>query len=520
MKKLHLIIIITASLLLVSSAGWGLIWIYSSRDEIPKGVRINASNSDPLVNGSGTAAGKNEQVLHSKASFAIGGLSIKNALLELTQREETLANIPLTIEVNSQAGQQHTWTLAELGILLDTKAAKAAIIQLQEGSIWDKMKIRMKFPETLLIEIRWNKQTFLSKIKGQWGFLNANEPSNAARSITADDKVVYRAHSDAYRLDAEAMFSKAQQAVEAIIAKDWGASAGGASASGGIEGQQAVTLPLAMRVVHPDITLERLKAEGIDRKITSFTTDFRTSGTGRAYNVSTTAKTLNDWELAPGEVFDYSKVISLTSRKYGFREAPVILNGELVPGIGGGICQVSSTLYNAALLAGLNMVERRNHSLPVSYLPKGQDATFAEGAINFRFKNTTGHYLLIRTVVQDRQLTVKLFGTMSSSVSYKIDSTTVTTIEPPIKEVANAVVQPGGRLLLTAGKPGFVVETYRTKLENGKEVSRERISRDTYKPQPVIYGVSVEDKGLKNNAGAGKNDSNSGKKLLEDGVAE
>jgi len=248
--------------------------------------------------------------------------------------------------------------------------------------------------------------------------------------------------------------------------------------------------------------------------LSSFTTDFSSSAAGRAYNVTMTAKTLNNWDLAPGEIFDYKKVIALTRENYGYREAPVILNGELVPGIGGGICQVSSTLYNAALLAGLEMVERRNHSLPVSYLPKGQDATFAEGAINFRFKNTTGKHLIIRTVVSGGKLTIKLFGTLPGNVSYAIESKTVKVIDPPVKEIASQAVPSGGRLLLSSGKSGYIVETYRTKIKDGKTVSRERVSRDTYRAQPSVYGVA---EGRTNNGTDGNGKS---KQLLEDGVAE
>src|SRR5690606_20121148 len=117
--------------------------------------------------------------------------------------------------------------------------------------------------------------------------------------------------------------------------------------------------------------------------------------------------------------------IARAEELYEYREAPVILNGKLVPGIGCGICQVSSTLYNAVLRSGLEIVERRNHSLPVAYLPIGQDATYAGGAINFRFKNTTGKHLIIRTEVKDRELIVKLFGTMPDNVRYDVESVTL-----------------------------------------------------------------------------------------------
>ncbi|SDS99831.1 G5 domain-containing protein [Paenibacillaceae bacterium GAS479] len=243
---------------------------------------------------------------------------------------------------------------------------------------------------------------------------------------------------------------------------------------------------LQFRAVPPKVTLASLKEEGIERLIATFSTDYRTSSQGRAFNVSETARTLNGWMMKPGEVFDYGEIIRITERETGYREAPVILNGQFTRGIGGGICQVSSTLYNVALRAGLEIVERRNHSLPVSYLPKGQDATFAEGSINFRFRNTSGKHLLIRTYTGNGQLTIKLFGTMPKEVRYSIVSRTVRTLQAPIQLRRSSGLAPGQQIVLNQGRTGYVVETYRIRYVNGREESRTRISRDTYKPKPSI----------------------------------
>jgi hypothetical protein len=508
MKRIHFALILIAAIMLAGSIGSGYVWIYAARDTVPNGVAIV---EDPAPEGSGT---RGEVVLKINAAIDVGSKKINAALKELEGRTGKLQKLPLTIEANLAGGQKKTWTLGELGLTVDMKDAAQALSGLREGSVWERAKYRWEFPRKLVIQIRWNKEIFAAKVREQWGWIDANEPTNAVRTITADDKVVYQPHVDAFRLDLDKLFAEAQQMVEAVISEQWGRTGQAPDSSLG-ETDDGITLPLALRVVHPDVTLERLKSEGIERKITSFTTDFSTSGAGRAYNVSMTAKTLNDWDLAPGEVFDYRKVISLTRQKYGYRQAPVILNGELVPGIGGGICQVSSTLYNAALLAGLNIVERRNHSLPVSYLPKGQDATFAEGAINFRFKNTTGKHLIIRTVTSGGKLTVKLFGTMARDVNYRIDSKTVKVIDPPVKEVPSSAVPVGSRLLLTTGKPGYIVETYRTMTKGGKTISRERLSRDTYKAQPSVYGV-----GPGSSVGDNFKGDSKGTELLEDGVSE
>ncbi|WP_308636627.1 VanW family protein [Paenibacillus silvisoli] len=488
-KQLHLIWTAVIACALLASAGWGGIWLYASQHTVPKQVSVVVAGSKTLAGG---------------AVLPIGTMSAEEAKQVLTSREQALERLSITIKGGPAGkGQVKTWTLAELGLSVDTKAAIAAIDRLGSGDLWAKAKYRWGFPRQLTIGVSFDKAVFAGKVRSQWGWMDAGEPVNAKRKITAQDKVVYTPHKDAYRLDTEGMYASAVEAIGRVVGGDWGTAPAG------------MTWPVKLRVVHPAVTLQRLKDEGVDRLITSFTTEFKTSGEGRAYNVTVTAKTLNDWDLAPGEVFDYSKIISLTNEKYGFREAPVILNGEFVPGIGGGICQVSSTLYNAALLAGLDMVERRNHSLPVAYLPLGRDATFADDAINFRFKNTTGKHIIIRTAVKDRELTVKLFGTLPKNVKYSLESKIVATVVPPLKEVAKENVSQGSRRLIAEGKPGYIVETFRIKLEDGKQVSRSRISRDSYKAQPVIYAVSKED--LAGGHGSGSGDEQQ-EQLLEDGV--
>lgn len=253
---------------------------------------------------------------------------------------------------------------------------------------------------------------------------------------------------------------------------------------------KGITLEVPLAVQEPAVTLRALKDQGIERKITQFSTSLGTSGPGRSFNVEAAAKAVNGTMLPPGAVFDYGKAIEKAQVEYGFREAPVIVNGKLQPGTGGGICQVSSTLYNAALRSGLEIVERRNHSLPVSYLPKGQDATFAQGYINFRFRNNTGKYLIIKAAVQGRTLTVKLFGTFPKNVSYSVHSQTVEVLPPTDKYVGDSSLPPGGTRVLQNGKTGYVVETYITRYEDGKAVEKTKLSRDVYPAQKRVIAIN------------------------------
>lgn len=478
-KRIHITIIVAASLLLIAAVGWGFVWNYAHQKTVPNEV---------------VAGG-----------IPIGGLPIHEALEKLEKYEDSLLQRTIAIHTEASADDKKQWTAAELGYKAEFQGIREALAKLDEGDSWERAQYRYHFQKAYTLEQSWNPDAFDAAVRKQWSYIEQNEAKNATRTITNDDKVVYEPHLDAYRIDLDPLKA---QVNEWIVIKQ---EQLGASVKKTFEG----VLPI--KAIHPAITLEKLKDEGIDRKIIEFSTDFRTSAEGRAHNVTVTAQALNDWELAPNEVFDYGKLIARAEELYDYREAPVILNGKLVPGIGGGICQVSSTLYNAVLRTGLEIVERRNHSLPVAYLPIGQDATYAGGAINFRFKNTTGKHLIIRTEVEDRKLTVKLFGTMNENVRYDIESVTLKTIAPAVQESSSDRLSPGQKVTIEKGKPGYVVETYRTLLRDGKAVSKDRVSRDTYKAQPTIIEVGSM-KGGNSPAATPTPPARSQEPLLEDGI--
>jgi len=452
-KKLHLAFIIVGVILLILATGWGLLYIYSTGKKVPEGAHAGA--------------------------VEIGGMSVQQAWTALNEAWDEFEQRPVHILLNEASGLEHSWALRQLGIAVERAAIKPVLDQLQKGNMIQRALYRYNFARELPVALALDAQQLGLALRKHWGWLEFNEPANARRIITSQDRIIYEPHHNGYRLDIEPL---------AGVLTAWAGQALNRPEQAG-EGR----FTLGLETLRPALTLERLQRQGIERKIASFSTSFARSSEGRAYNVASTAQVLNGWELAPGEVFDYSRIIQAAREHYGFREAPVIVNGRIVPGIGGGICQVSSTLYNAALLAGLEIVERRNHSTPISYVPMGRDATFAEGYLNFRFRNTTGHHLAIRTEVFERVLTVKLFGTMPASTTYRIESKLVKQLPPPTRKVRSGAAPRGGRVLIQSGKPGYVVEVYRIKLESGKQTARELISTDTYPPQATIIGVSAAD---------------------------
>lgn len=160
------------------------------------------------------------------------------------------------------------------------------------------------------------------------------------------------------------------------------------------------------------------KLKDIDTKISSATTYF-SGGTGRGLNIANAASKINNTVLMPGEEFSYEKAVNPITLDNGYHMAPVIVSGKSANGIGGGVCQVSTTLYNTQLKAGILPTERYNHSKSVSYVKKGLDATLATGSKDYKFKNTYDYPILIHAYTVGGQLTIEFWS--NSSVTKGIE---------------------------------------------------------------------------------------------------
>jgi vancomycin resistance protein YoaR len=376
-------------------------------------------------------------------------------------------------------------TMKALGLRVEADEGIRALEAYRGRGWWEKLKGRV-FGEragSYPLVASWDEAALARTVRETWGSAVSKKPVDAVRTITADDRVVYTPEIPGAKVDVPALIAAVRRLAPLSLADPRAGR------------RHSLKLPVAK--VAPRVTVASLKAEGIARKIAEFTTSFETSGAGRSHNVTAAALALNDTRLMPGEVFDYGRIVKKASRAYGWREAPVIVRGRLTPGIGGGICQVSSTLYNAILRAGLDVVERRNHSLAVRYLPPGLDAAYADGYVNFRFRNSTGGQLLIRTAVHGKRVTVKLFGTLDRSVSYQLETKTLQVTRPKVKYVGNPHVPPGAERVLRRGEPGRVVDTYRIKRVNGREVARERLPRSAYRSEERLVAVNPADPRLK-----------------------
>lgn len=253
---------------------------------------------------------------------------------------------------------------------------------------------------------------------------------------------------------------------------------------------------LAVNEINPKIIAKDLDA--IDSVIASFTTEFDLSDQNRTQNIILAANKINGTLVRSQETFSFNDQVGLRLPQFGYKEAPVYVDGKLDIDWGGGVCQVSSTLYNAVLLADMSIEERTAHFHPPGYLPVGLDATVADNSLDFKFKNISPDNIYLKADIASNQLTVYVLG-KKNSLKYDISVITQdkSVIEPSTIVKQDPKLELGSEIVETEGQKGFYVSTYRIKSVNGKEIKREHLSSDEFRPvdKVLVVGTKVPETG-------------------------
>ena len=223
------------------------------------------------------------------------------------------------------------------------------------------------------------------------------------------------------------------------------------------EQKEEYTIPL--KVLYPAVTTNMIGMEAFPDLLSTFSTRYPASNRDRTTNLRLAASKINGFVLLPGQTFSYNTVVGERTIAGGYKEAAIYQDGQVVQGLGGGICQISTTLYNAALYANLEIVERRNHQFVPSYVGAGRDATVVYGSQDFKFKNTRNYAIKIICSVDSGVATFSLYGLAEENDCEVI--------------ISSGITSRGANSLTSA--------TYRTLKRNGQVISTETVSRDTYK---------------------------------------
>ena len=189
----------------------------------------------------------------------------------------------------------------------------------------------------------------------------------------------------------------------------------------------------------------------------------------------------------PGEIFSYNKVVGARTIEAGYKEAGAYAGGGVVQSVGGGICQISSTIYNTALLANLEIVDRSNHQFQTSYVSVSRDATVSWGSLDFKFKNTRSYPIKIVASAKNGVAKISFYG-IKEETEYDvvIQPKVLSYIPYTVKYIEDSTLEQGKEVVEQLGYNGCKSEAYRILKLNGKVVSKTLLSRDTYDPMQRI----------------------------------
>ena len=263
------------------------------------------------------------------------------------------------------------------------------------------------------------------------------------------------------KVDGEALY---QQVIAKLDAKEYGQ-----------------TITFTPEIIQPAITKVQLMNNF--KRVSWYTTE-TTSNSNRNTNVDLSAKAVNGRTVLPGQVFSFNETTGQRTEGKGYKEAIAIAGGQAVPDIGGGVCQTSSTLFNAVARADLEIVDRSPHSWPSTYVPMGLDATVNWPNLDFKFRNNKDTPIFIISYYNDRKVTVEIYGmSLGDGVSIDLKSEVVKTTKPPsdVKYVQNPSLAPGTSKEIIDARTGYVVDTYKVWYKDGQEFKREKLFTSNYR---------------------------------------
>ena len=402
------------------------------------------------------------------AGIDLSNKPVQQAKIVLQEKRKELLYENIRLALPPFSGNKHIWKPSryDLGADVNMDATLARALNPDSKAGWYK-KISTLFsgPEQYNLDVIWKLNTNKTE-----RYLNrriasaALKPAKDARFMSAGSAFQIASEKPGVALDVPASLALIRSVLP----------------------QKAVNpLVLPVRKLVPHISGKDL--DGIEGVLARFTTTFARHG-NRGSNIQVACEHIDGTVLKPGDIFSYNDIVGPRDAESGFKLAPVIIRGQLEPGWGGGICQVSSTLYNAVLLSNLKIVSRTHHAFPVHYLPAGRDATVAYGSIDFKFQNSSSSPIAIEAHSNGGRVDMRIYGKLTPKRVVKIERTGVSSFggEPSI--IHSSSLPPGFRKKVGESHVGRRVTVWRSVYENGAQVKREIISRDIYRP---ISGVII-----------------------------
>lgn len=405
----------------------------------------------------------------------LGGMTLEEAERAIDEKiEKHLGKKVFIIYEGVTGRQQHEFTLAQIGFHFDKEHIKAQL----GGILGSEMGFLSKLSQYRSIEEKGERFTisysldedlFMETLKIFDGSGLA-KPKDAC-FVYQEGRIIIQEGATGFAFDRETLAAEMMEnALE----------------------EENSTFYLTLKEVQPQISGDMLRQQGIQEKVASFTTTFDARKVERSSNIRLAASFIDGKVLAPGEVFSFNEIVGKRTTARGFKEAGIYVNGRLDTGVGGGICQVSTTLYNAVLMADLQVVERSSHSLTVPYVPLSRDAAIDWGSKDLKFKNNTDAYIYIRAAAGKNSVTFDLFSTKTGK-EVKLTSTVLSKTEPATNYEEDAALEMGKEVVKEKGQTGYRSQLVKTVYQDKNVVRSEVVSTDRYLAAPQIIKKGIKE---------------------------
>ena len=397
----------------------------------------------------------------------VGNLSQDEAKMIIDKEVNSLLGQTIKLKVGSESPEVK---LEDLGFTINSDLALQEAYDVgKKGSIYEKLVSKLSANSGIMINLsqKIDESKLRETLKGT--FIKFNKPAtDATFQITKENTMKISNEQVGQIIDYEALIKEIE----------------------GIDIHKLVPeLQVQFKDQVPLITAAQLEDQKITGLLASYTTRFDPSQTARTENVRIASKALDMAIIKPGDTLSFNNVVGERTVEAGYKDAYIIVNGEFVPGLAGGICQVSTTLYNTGLLANLGVTQRSNHDLAISYAPLGQDATVAYPDLDLKFKNNSGGYLLVRTRTSNNSITIEMYGKVKPGQQVFIDNTIESVIPVVEQRLVDETMAHGASVLKQQGQPGYIVKSTRTVKVNGVIVNNEQLKQSRYQALPKIFSV-------------------------------
>lgn len=421
---------------------------YLERDTIFPGVYIDGIHvGDMTIDEARAALATSAQQTASPFSVTVN-IGNKSWLID-NQRVPITRNVDQVLAKAYALGRQNTTALSGTDVTPFSQRLEKALSLRTEGANFTS-------------EMTYDTATVRSLVDAIVSYVNRDAVDAQVQSFDFSTKsFTFSDESVGVQVNGDALY---QQVIAKLDAREYGTA-----------------ITIEPEIITPKVT--KVELMNNFKLVSSYTTE-TTSNSNRNTNVNLSAQAINGRTVMPGETFSFNATTGQRTEAKGYKEAIAISGGQSVPDIGGGVCQTSSTLFNAVARADLEIVDRSPHAWPSSYVAKGLDATVNWPNLDFKFKNNRSTPIFIIAYYNNRKVTVEIYGMgLGTGVMIDLQSEVVRTLKAPsdVKYVQNTSLPVGSSKETIQARTGYVVDTYKVWYRDGNEIKREKLCTSTYR---------------------------------------